>query len=481
MSSTSSTSSSYYSVYAADPASTAKTFADQYTAGATALLKTQTDAATATASALTQLETALTTFQGSLAALTTGNTSVLAQTATFTGGVAGTVYGTATAKAGAVPSSYSFFVQQIATAGQVSYGGLTPSTAANSGTLVVNQTGLGNTFSVDLSAADTDKDGSLTPIEIAAAINSASGNDGTVTASVVTVNGTSQLSLLSTATGSKTAISIDASGVTNTALSAALTNSGNVTQGPAPLDATIWLGDQNNGTEITQASNTFTNINGVSMTFTKAMTTGTAPITLTVATDPSGTATNLQNFVAAYNALKKVLTPLLDLGDPSSSSNSPGAFSSDAGVRSLSNKLVSLVTQTVGGISLANYGITNQLDGTLALNTTQLNKTLAANPSGLSTLMGGSTGVGGGTGMLGSVDQFVETWSDAGTGFITKRQSDITSTQTKLAQQQTDLDNNYNDAYARYLAQFTQLQTTETAMHTNTDLFDALFGSGSSN
>jgi flagellar hook-associated protein 2 len=479
MSSTSST--SFYSTYAADPASTASTFATNYTSGATAQLKTDTDAATATGSALTSLESALVTFQSSLAALTTGNTSVLAQTATFTGST-DTVYGTATAKAGAVAATYNFFVQQIATAGQVSYGGLTASTTPppGQGALVVNQPGLNVSFSVDLSKADTDGDNSLTPQEIAAAINSASGNNGSVTASVVTVNGQSQLSLLSDKTGANSAISLDASGITgDSALQSALTNSANVVQGPAPQDAVIWLGDQNTGTEITQASNTFTNIDGVSMTFTKAMPTGTTPITLTVATDPSGTATNLKNFVAAYNTLKGVLTPMLDLGDPTSATNTPGAFAADSGVRALADKLVSLVTQTVGGVSLANYGITNQLDGTLALNTTLLNKTLAINPSGLSNLMGGSSGVGTGTGLLGSVDKYVETWSDASSGFVSKRQADVTTQQKKLALQQTDLNTTYNSIYANYLAQFTQLQTTENQMHTNTDLFDALFGSSS--
>lgn len=477
MSSTSST--SFYSTYAADPPTTAKTFADNYTKPTQDQLTTDVTNASQSASSLTALETALTNFQSSLAALTTGNTSVLAQTATFTG-VTDTVYGTATAKAGAVAGSYNFFVQQIATAGQVTVSGLTGTTTPppGQGTLVINQPGLGNSFSVDLSKADTDGDNSLTPQEIAAAINASSGNSGKVTASVVTINGQSQLSIQSTSTGANSGVSIDASGITGDgALQTALTT--NATQGAAPQDAIIWLGDQNTGTEITQASNTFSNVDGVNMTFTKAMPTGTAPITLTVATNASGTATNLQNFVTAYNTLKGVLTPMLDLGDPTSSTNVPGAFANDSGVRALSDKLISLVTQTVGGVSLANYGITNQLDGTLALNTTQLNKTLASNPAGLSNLMGGSSGVGTGTGLLGSVDKYMETWSDASNGFVAKRQADVTAQQKKLTQQQTDLNTTYNSIYANYLAQFTQLQTTENQMHTNTDLFDALFGSSS--
>jgi flagellar hook-associated protein 2 len=457
------------------PEATAQSFATNATSPQQTLLTNQSTAATAQSTALTSLETALTTFQTSLAALTTPTTGVLAQTATFSD----TSFGTATAGSSAAPGSYTFFVQQIATSSQMTYSGLTPVSAADAGTLTINQTGLGNSFSVDLSSADTDGDGLVTPQEMATAINAASGNDGQVTASVVTINGQAQLALTSDTTGADSGITLDASGVTDPTLQSELTDPSNIKQTGTPQDAIIWLGDQNTGTEIEQASNTFTNVGGVSMTFTKAMTTGTAPITLNVATDTSGTAANLQAFVTAYNALKGVLTPMLALPTSGTDTTTPGVFASDSGVNLLSSKLVSLVTQTIGGVSLANFGITNQLDGTLALDTSKLNKALANNPNALATLVGSSTGIGTGTGVLGSIDQYVQTWSDSATGQITTRQASVTATQKLITTAQTTLTDTYNDDYTRYLNQFTTLLNLQTQMNSNSSIFDALFSTGS--
>jgi flagellar hook-associated protein 2 len=46
-----------------------------------------------------------------------------------------------------------------------------------------------------------------------------------------------------------------------------------------------------------------------------------------------------------------------------------------------------------------------------------------------------------------------------------------------LTDRQTALDRQYDSAYARYLAQFTQLQSVQSSMSYNTSLFDALFSS----
>jgi flagellar hook-associated protein 2 len=154
-------------------------------------------------------------------------------------------------------------------------------------------------------------------------------------------------------------------------------------------------------------------------------------------------------------------------------------FASDSGVNQLVSSLVSLSTQVIGGVSLANFGVTNQLDGTLALDTTKLDKTLANNPNALSTLMGSSSGVGTGTGVLGAIDKYVQTWSDSSTGQITQRQAAVAATQKDLTTQQTTLTDTYNADYSRYLTQFTALLTLQTQMNSNSSIFDALFSSSS--
>jgi len=190
-----------------DPTSTAASLAQAYTSGAQTLLTNQTNQANATATALTQLQSALTAFDTALTGLS-GKSSAVSQSADFTD----TSVGTATASGSAAPGTYSFFVQQLATANQVAYANVGSVPAAQGGTLAINLAG-GQSISVDLTGADLDHDGTLTPTEMATAINNAAGNDGLVTASLVTVNGQSQMVLTSDQTGAANAISLDTSGV----------------------------------------------------------------------------------------------------------------------------------------------------------------------------------------------------------------------------------------------------------------------------
>src|SRR5476651_144888 len=227
-----------------DPTSTATALATEGQSDARAQLQTDTTNATAEASALTALQTAMTNFDSAVQTLSNMK-GVVANTASFSSAV-----GTATATTQALPGNYSFYVQQLATAGQVSYGGLSNSTAAGSGSLNVTLAN-GSSFTVDLANADTNGDGQLSPQEIAAAINTAAQNNSQVTASTMTINGAS----------------IDATNVTNAALKAELDNTANKTQLVTPQDAIIWVGAQGTGTQVQQASNTFNIVDNVAMTF----------------------------------------------------------------------------------------------------------------------------------------------------------------------------------------------------------------------
>jgi flagellar hook-associated protein 2 len=453
-----------------DPTTTATSLAQAYTASAQTLLTNQTTTANSTATALSQMQSALTAFDNALNNLS-DQKSVLAQTATFSD----PSIGTATASATATPGSYSFFVQQLATASQNVYANLSGVPTSQSGTLVVKQAG-GANFSVDLTSADINHDGTLTPTEIATAINKAPGNDSLVTASLVTVGGQSQMVLSSNATGASGAVTLDTSGLATGALKSSLDGG---TQLVAAQDAIVWLGAQGSGIELQQASNTYDAVGGVSITFNKTMAAGQAPVTLGVATDPTGTAANVQSLVDAYNTLSGVLKSLTSTGN-AANGVSAAIFANDSGVRSLQSKIDSAIRLNVGGVSLANYGVTADSDGTLSLDQTKLTAKLATNPDGLDTLLG-STGLSGSSGVLGTLDAAMNQWTNASTGQIKTRQDTVTELQTSLATRQTQLDTQYNSAYSRYLNQFTQLQTLQAQMSQTTSLFDALFNSGSSN
>lgn len=451
-----------------DPVTTAQGLADQYVLARQQILNAQASAATATEKALSELGTAMTTFQGTLASLTGLNKNVFAQSAIYSD----TSFGSATASATAAAGTYSFFVKQLATSSQVSYAGLTDDNNAK-GTLKVNMGG-SLAFEVNLNAADTDGNNILTTRELAAAINGAADNKSLVTASIVTTGTTSELVLTAKNTGASTKITIDTSAVTGpSSLKAANGDPTRVRELVVAKDAEIRIGSET-GTPIIQASNTFSNIDGVKMTFTKAHAAGAAPLTVTVGTDTAATTANVQAFVDAYNKLKAVVNRLTDPGDPSTGA-AGGAFAHDGGMRALNDRLVSLLRPTTTGDTLAAYGIIATKQGTLELRTDRLQSQLALNPSGLDKLIG-STSASAPSGISASLDTFLKSWSNTANGQILKRKDANTSLQKSLDNRQAALEQQHEAAYQRYLKQFTALATLQNSMTNNLSMFDAIFG-----
>lgn len=456
-----------------DPVTTATNLATSYIAGNKAILDDQSSTANATANALSSLSAAMGAFQTAIGGLASVTTSVMANSATFSSAV-----GTASANASAVAGTYSFYVERLATAGQVSYGNVPDSTAAGAGALNVTLAD-GSSFQIDLANADTNHDNVLSAKEVAAAINIAAGNNSRVTASTLNVNGQTTLVLSANQTGADNAVSLDASGVTDPGLQAAL-DVGNQTTIAAAQDAIVWIGDQGTGTVVQQASNTYTLIDNVSMTFTKAQAAGEAPVTLAVGNDLSATRANVQSFVDAYNKLNAVLNTLTHAAD-SSKGVSSGPFAADAGVAALRSRMVAAVrTLGANGQSLVAYGLTAQRDGSLALDSSRLTKAIAANPTGLDSLFGRVSGTSG-TGALGALNKLMDQWTNSATGQIGSRKTSVDKLQTALADRQATLQTQYDSAYKRYLGQFTALQQLQSQMTSNSNLFTALFSSNSGN
>jgi len=459
-----------------DPTSTAKAMADKYMDAAQTQLTNQTNTATATAKALSSLGSAISDFQTSLASFAGIGKSMLAQSAV----VSDTSVGTASAKSTAPAGTYSLFVQQVATSSQVSYNSLADG-AALGGKLTINLADEGagtNTahFDVNLDAtADTDHDGKLSVREIAAAINGASGNTGLVSAGVITVGGMPRLVLSSKNTGVANTVSVDGSNATDAGLQAGFAPAARTTVKSAQ-DAIVWLGDPADpaATKLQQASNTFTNIDGVAFTATRAQAPGSVPVTLTVGSDSSGTAKNVQAFVDAYNKLKSALDGLVTPGDPANNV-AAGAFAHDSGVLALRDRMISLL-RPAGILSLASYGITAARDGTLSLDSSRLQSQLTVNPTGLDTLIG-TASTATPKGIAGSLNTYLNQWSNTATGQIKQRTDANTKVQSGLTQRQTDLNTKYDAAYQRYLKQYTDLQALQAQMQQNSSMFTALFSS----
>lgn len=444
-----------------DPATTAQALAEQFTSGRQSMLTNQTNAAAATAKGLNTLGSALSAFQSSLASLTGVNKTIAANSAVF----GDTTIASATANSTAAAGSYAFFVEKIATSHKISYGGLSDFAGGGSLTLASGS----NSFDIDLSGKTT-----WTVRDLAAAING-NANNTSISASVVTTGtGVSELVLTSKATGATNAITVTPSGAGSGIDASLATKLGAAPNELAKAEDAVLRVGSATGTAITQASNTFNVIDGVTVTLTKAQAAGSAPVTLTVASDASKTSANAQAFVDAYNKLKSAIDALVSPADPSNGS-AAGAFAGDSGVRALRDRLVSTLRGTAGS-TLASFGITANRDGTLGLDNARLTKALATNPTGLDTLIG-STATGGASGIAAQLDSYLKLWNNSANGQIQARKDAVSKLQTDLADRQTALDKQYDSAYARYLAQFTQLQTVQSNMSYNTSLFDALFSS----
>ncbi|MGE5451512.1 MAG: flagellar filament capping protein FliD [Acidobacteriota bacterium] len=449
-----------------NPASMATQLATAYTQPTQSLITTQTKAAQTASSALSKLQSALRAFDSALASLSS-KSSVQQYAATFSA----STYGSATANNTAQPGSYSVFVEQLATTNQVAYSDLPAVPVATGGPINVNLAD-GSSFSVNLSAADQDGDGTLSQAEIARAINQAGGNGGKVTAMIVTVGGSSQLVMSSGQSGQSGAITLDASALPVSTLKDSLSAP---TQLVAAQDAIVWLGAQGSGIKLQQSTNTFTAIQGVSMTFTQKMNAGDAPMTLTVASDAGGTASNVKSFVDAYNTLEKALDELTKSGDAKTGADA-APFASDSGIRALRERLTNLIRQDFGGLKLMDFGVSADRYGVLSVDTTKLNNALTAHPGGLDQVLGKAS-LTNSSGLLGSLDKYMDVWLSSTNGQIKNRQTSVGQAQKTLAQRQARLDDQYNNFYQRYLQQFSQLQTLQSQMSQTSGIMNNLFTS----
>lgn len=459
-----------------NPTSMANSLATAYTQAAQDQLTTQTSKAQATSTALTSLRSALSNFNSALTALS-AKKGLVQNTATFSNPAIGTASATATAQAG----TYSFFVERTAAASQVAYQDLPVASASEGGPIIVQ---MPDGTQVNVTLADSDKDGMISQSEVARAINLAEGNQGKVTATTVNTNGKIQLVLTAGQTGGVLNvagtgidnITIDTSKLAAGPLQTALAGAPNVLV--AAQNAVVWLGDQGSGIKLEQPSNTFTSIPGVSITFNQSMSVGSAPVTLSVASDSSGTAANVQTFVDAYNALNKTLDSLTASGS-ANGKTSAGAFVSDAGIRALRGKLSSILRQSFGGLSVMDLGVASDRSGVLSLNSAKLSKALAAHPDGVSQVFG-STSTGNSSGLLGALNEYAGVWLNSASGLIKNRQDSLQRAQSALTEKQSRLDTTFKLYYERYLQQFTALQTLQDQMSQTSNLFSSLSTSSSS-
>jgi flagellar hook-associated protein 2 len=351
-----------------------------------------------------QVKSALSTFQAAMSGLSSASTF---QPVTATSGDP-SVY-TATASSIAIPGSYSIEVTQLAQSQKLASSAFaTVNDVVGTGTLTFQfgtDDGAG-TFSVNSAKA-------AQSVTIDAAHNTLTGVRDAINAANVGVSATIindgtgyRLSITSKDTGAANSLKITASNdadgnnADNSGLSqlsydpaGTLGNGKNLSQTVAAQDALLSV---DGITNISKSSNTITDVvQGVTLNLLSPSATGVSA-TLSVANDSSSAQTAVQGFVSAYNTLTQTLSSLTAY-DPTTQQG--GILQGDTSVNTIQTQLRSLLTSNITGLTgnyklLSDIGVSFQLDGTLAVDSTKLQTALNNSPNaiaGLFATVGGAT------------------------------------------------------------------------------------------
>ncbi|MBY8157661.1 flagellar filament capping protein FliD [Vibrio fluvialis] len=420
-------------------------------------LNTQSSQYQSQLTALGKVETALRAFRTAITEMNSSTSSIVKNSAT----VSQEGYFSATADANALAGSYQVFVEQVATAHQVS-----ASMPANlDSTTQVPTTGTmdftinGTTMTLDLSTLDSDGDGIATVADLVSAINNDSNNPG-VNATLVRSNGQTYFMLSSTETGVANSVNVSVSGTGQTWFEDAFTNLNEIS---APQDAVIWLGAQGTGLQLTNSSNTFEGvINGVDLTVTKAQTSGEAPLSLSVGADQEGTKEQMNKIIEAYNSLMKTIDSYTSIGGEDSQR---GVLASGPTIRSIESQLKTLVRGEFEGMRLSDLGIEISRDGTMKIDADKFEEAQTTNTAALESFFNGDGN------LLDSLDSLLDPYLQFSNGLFKSRKDALQQNISRIEDKQTALERKYDMAYDRYLKQFTQMNQLITKMNQTMSMF----------
>ncbi|PWI33017.1 flagellar hook-associated protein [Vibrio albus] len=408
-------------------------------------------------SALTAIETALQDFRSTVSELNTSTSGILQNAATLSQDG----YFSASADASALSGSYQVFVEQVATAHQMSVGMPDTITADTEVPAVgmLDFTQNSNTLSIDLSTIDANGDGVNTISELINAINNASDNPG-INATLVRTDGATHFMLSSTETGAANNISVAASGTGQAWFEDAFAAQTDIS---TPQDAVIWLGAEGTGLQLTNSSNTFSGvIEGVDLTVTKAQTSGDTPVSVTVGADPEGSKEQVNTIIDAYNTLMSTIEKYTDSGDEDTAR---GVLASDSMIRSIETRISNLFHTSYEGKTLMEMGLSIDRNGTLTLDSERFEQAQLNNSSTLEAMFSGTDN------LFDSIDAIIAPYTQYSTGLFSSRKDSLQQNISRIDDKLTVLERKYDISYQRYLTQFTQMNNLMTQMNQTSGLF----------
>jgi flagellar hook-associated protein 2 len=226
---------------------------------------------------------------------------------------------------------------------------------------------------------------------------------------------------------------------------------------------------QVNGIAITNASNTITSaVQGVTLTLNNVT---TNPVTLAVTPDTNGISTAVSSVVTAYNALSSALTADYSFGN---NTTQAGPLAGDGTISLMQNELRSIFnTAATGGTLsyLAQVGVTTQGDGTLKLDSTQLNSAMTNNLSDVNNL-------------LSSFATRLDSWSTSilspGNGLIATKTASLNTFINNFNDQITTLQSRLPGLQSMYTTQYTNLNMLLTSMNATSAYLTQQFSKGTS-
>lgn len=410
-------------------------------------------------SAYGRVQSAASTLESALAALTRPATFVPA-TATTTGSAV-----TASAVGTAPTGTYAVSVSQLAR------GQSTVSTPVASATTVLGAGSLTLRDSGGTALATVTVGADATLASVRDAINGA--NAG-VRASLVGDGGQTRLVINSSATGTAAAFTVEAGGSLSTLA---------FSTPQAARDASFSV----NGLALTSSTNVVTDaIEGVTLTLAQAPPEGatagsTVDAQVAVANDTAAVVKSVQAFVTAYNDLEKLIVSLTKFD---ATTRTAAVLNGESALRQVQGQLRGILRGTVSGAAgdlarLNEVGITAQTDGTLALDETRL-RAAAATPARVTRLFANDSATAAEDGFAVRLRTTVKTMIDSG-GVLESRQSGLKSTIRTLDQQQERMEARLALVQQRLTAQYSALDALVTTRQSqSTALANALAGLPSS-
>jgi flagellar hook-associated protein 2 len=252
-----------------------------------------------------------------------------------------------------------------------------------------------------------------------------------------------------TSTGASNGITFDESGLTGTGYSLGLSTSTNTVQ--AAQDASLTVG----GIPITSSSNLVTNaIPGVSLAITQPT---AQPATITIASNSSAVAAQVQTFVNAYNAVVSAGHTDAGFGTVAATNS---LLQGDEAVRSSLDQLSQLVAEQAPGAtgnytSLGSVGVTLNDDGTLTFDQTAFTTAMQADPTGVTNMFASASGGSGG--IMNAINSSISSLTDPTSGSITAELNAFSSRNTELGSQISTLQLQVTNYQAQLAAEFTAM------------------------